>query len=123
MAGEVRSRVSHACLGYLLGRAGRHDASTRAPAFGTEVDDPVGSGDHVQVVLNDDDGVSVVHQPLKDVHQPVDVRRMQPRRWLVQHVERARLPQLGGQLQALALTAGQRGERLSQGEIAQPYLA
>ena len=41
-------------------RAGRDDAAAAIAAFGTEVDDPVGGLDHVEVVLDHDDRVAVV---------------------------------------------------------------
>ena len=44
-------------------------ATTRPPAvagFGAQVDHPVGRGDHVEVVLDDDDGVAQVGQAVED---------------------------------------------------------
>ena len=35
------------------------EASALAAAFGSEVDDVVGAGDNVEVVLDDDDGMSL----------------------------------------------------------------
>ena len=39
-----------------LGRAGGDHAAATGAAFGPEVDDPVGLGDDVEVVLDDDEG-------------------------------------------------------------------
>ena len=60
----------------------------RIPAFGTEVDHPVGALDHVHVVLDDDDGVAGIGQPCQDTNQPVHVGEVQSCRGLIQDVQR-----------------------------------
>ena len=45
--------------GNLRWRAGGQDASATIAALGAEVDNPVGGGDDVQIVFDDDDGVAV----------------------------------------------------------------
>src|SRR5687768_8057280 len=44
-----------------------HDLTSGAPCVRAEVDDPVGVFDHVQVVFDDYDRVSLAHQPLDDL--------------------------------------------------------
>ena len=66
-------------------------ATTQAAAgagLGAEVDDPVGRLDHVQVVLDHDDRVAQVHQPVEHVEQLVNVVEVQAGGRLVEEVER-----------------------------------
>ena len=51
--------------GDLLRRAGNDNFTTTGAAFRAEVDDPVGGLDDIQVVLDDDDGVAVIAQPVQ----------------------------------------------------------
>jgi hypothetical protein len=104
-----------------LGRAGGHHAPARVAAFGAQVDHPVGLGDHVQVVLDHHHAVAAVDQAVQHADQPFHVGHVQAHGGLVQHVQRVRrllaaarhvvahLAQLGHQLDALRLAAGQRG--------------
>ncbi len=57
-------------------------------AFRTQVDQPVGDLDDVQVMLDDQHRVAGIHQALKDLDQLVHVGGMQADRGLVQHVQR-----------------------------------
>src|SRR5689334_17124067 len=59
--------------GDLLGRAMGDHASAIFPAFRTEVDDPVCVTDHVEVVLDDDDGVAEIRKAVQHVEQFLDV--------------------------------------------------
>ena len=109
--------------GNLLGCPLGNQAATAVAALGAKVDNPVGVLDDVEVVLDDDDRVALVDQALEHSEQLVDVIEMKPRGRLVQHVDRApggSLLQLGGQLDALRLTAGERGRRLAEPDVAEP---
>jgi hypothetical protein len=94
-------------------RALRAHAESRAAAgaaFGAHVDHPVGGLDHVQVVLDDDDGVAGVAQLVQHLQQQLDVVEVQAGGGLVQDVERAAgvaLAQLQRQLHALRFAARQ----------------
>ncbi len=59
-------------------------------AFGAEVEHPVGLGDHVQVVLDDDHAVPAVHQPVQRADEFVHVGHVQAHGGLVQHVQGVR---------------------------------
>ncbi len=83
----------------------RDDASARVAAFGPEVDDPVGFGDHVEIVLDHDDGVARVDQPVQHADQLLDVGHVQADGRLVEHVERLAA--------ARASRPGARGDRAS----------
>ena len=58
-------------------------------AFRTEVNQPVGGFDHVQIVFDDDHSVAVVGQPLQHGQQQFDVVEMQAGGRFVEDVERA----------------------------------
>ena len=73
----------------LLGRALRDDAAAAFAAFGAEVNDPVGLLDHVEVVLDDQDGVAEIDEAIQDVEQFLHVVEVQARRGFVENVERA----------------------------------
>ena len=88
-----------------------------SPASGPEVDDPVAALDDVEVVLDDDDRVAQIDQPAEHVEQLGEVVEVQAGRRLVEQVERAAgvgPRQLGGQLDALGLAAGERRGRLAE---------
>ncbi len=91
----------------------------------TEVSVTAG-GDRVEVVLDQDDGVAGVDQPVQLAQQQGDVGRVQAGRRLVEQVERVAAPgplQLGRQLDALRLAAAELGRRLAEPQVAQPDVA
>jgi hypothetical protein len=63
-----------------------NDTPTGAAPTGAEVDDPVGLGDHVQVVLDEDDAVAGVHEAVQDADQAFDVGHVQAYGGLVEDV-------------------------------------
>ena len=64
-------------------------AKTSAASFRSEVDDPVGALHDVEVVLDDDDGVSRIDEPLQNGEQALDVFEVKACRGLVEDVQRA----------------------------------
>ena len=48
-------------------RTGGHHRAAARPALGAEVDDPVGLGDHVEVVLDHHDAVAGIDQPVTEL--------------------------------------------------------
>ena len=81
--------------------------------------------DHVQVVLDDDDRVALVHQQVEHVQQPARVFEVEPRRRLVQDVERpagAAAGQLPGQLHPLRLAAAEGRRRLPQLHVPEAHV-
>ena len=92
-------------------------------ALGPEVDDPVRGLDHVEVVLDHEHRVAVVDQPVEHLEQLLDVGEVEAGRRLVEEVERlpGRAPrELGRQLDALRLAAGERRRRLAEVDVAEP---
>src|SRR5262249_47216290 len=76
-------------LDHLLRRALDDNAAAGGTSLGTEIDDPVGRFDHVQVVLDNSDGVAQIDQAIEDIEQFVDVVEVQPGRRLIEDVQSA----------------------------------
>ena len=75
---------------------------------GADIDKPVGFGNQVHVVLDQQHGVAGVDEAAADVQNRAALGRVEARGGLVQHIGNAEEPgaQLGRQAQALQLTAG-----------------
>ena len=71
-----------------LGRSLGDHLPALVPSFRPQVDDPIGGLDHVQIVLDDDDGVAGIRQAVKDVEQALDIGEVQAGGGLIQDVER-----------------------------------
>lgn len=54
-----------------------HDPSAVVAGVGAKVDDPVGAGDDVQVVFDDDRGPAAVDDAVEDGDEVVDVGQVQ----------------------------------------------
>jgi hypothetical protein len=104
----------------LFGRALGYNAPSVFAAFGAEVDNPVGVADHVQIVLDDDNRIAEVGEPVQHVKQFLNVVEVEAGGWLVEQLKRlARLSlaQLARQLDALRFATGKRHSRLSKMDI------
>src|SRR5690606_9865658 len=91
-------------------------------AVRSEVDDPVGGLDDVDVVLDDDQRVAAVDQAVQDVEELARVLEVEAGGGLVEDVDRlagAAPAQLGGELHALRLPARQGGRRLADADVAE----
>ena len=60
------------------------DFSAAFAALGAEVDDPVGGGDQVEVVLYDQHRVAALDQALQHPDQAPHIRHVQSDRWLLE---------------------------------------
>jgi len=112
----------------VLGRARAQHAAAAVAAFGTEVDDPVGRADHVEVMLDHDQRMAACEQFAERLHQLGDVVEMQARGRFVEHekpfgdglLRAARTARLGrfgekaGELEPLRFAARQRRHRLTE---------
>ena len=105
-----------------LGRAFGDDMPAMDPGARPHIDDPVGGADRLLVVLDDDDGVAEVAQPLQGREQAPVVALVQADRRLVEHIEDPGQPgaDLRGQPDALALAAGERAGGARQGQVFEP---
>ena len=116
-------------------REGRGGSAELQPTAGlaalrTEVDHPVGGGDHVEVVLDDHERVSRFLQPGERREERRDVAEVQPGRRLVKEEQDVvgtagtgvAPGQMARELQPLRLAAGERRDRLTEGDVAEPHV-
>src|SRR6476660_2469597 len=99
LPGVTVARLRH----HLRGALDDHHPTSIA-SLGPQVDDPVGGLDHVEIVLDDDDGVALIHQTAEDSEELAYVLEVEPGGGLVEDVHRvARGPfgELTGQLHPL----------------------
>ncbi len=111
--------------GDLLRGAGRDDLAPAVATLGAEVYHVVGGADHVQVVLDDDDGVAGVHESVQDGEELLHVGEVQPRRRLVEDVDGVAggpLAELARELYPLGLTARERRGGLAEPDVAEAHV-
>jgi hypothetical protein len=80
----------------------------------------VGALDDVQVVFDDQDGVALVHEPLKRPEKDRDILGVEPDGRLVKEVEDPLFPfmdEVIGELDALEFAAGKGGRGLPQPQV------
>ena len=124
----------------LAGDEGRHEAggvsdglgergvdqhgAARHPGAGPDLEEPVGAGQEVGVVVDDEHGVAVRDEIPHDAQEAVHVGGVEADAGLVQDVEDAggAVAHGPGELDALALAGGQGGRGAVQGEVAQAEL-
>ena len=82
-ARKVRRGGTDLGQGDVSGGADGDHPSTRIATARTEVDDPVGGGDRVEVVLDEDDGVAGLDEQVQLSQQQGDVGRVEARRRFV----------------------------------------
>ena len=119
------NRKRFCMCGDVFGRAGSNDVAAVLARLRPKVDHPVGGLDNVQIVLDDHHRVAEVYQAVEHVEQLGQVVEVQPRRRLVQQIERA--PgvgprEFGGQLHALGLAPGEGRGRLSERHVVEPHV-
>ena len=71
------SGVRVLCLSDLLGSAYCHEFASSIARFWTEIDDPISALDHLQVVLDHHERISIIDQPLKQLQQHRHIIEMQ----------------------------------------------
>ena len=109
-----------------LRRALRDDLAPADTRLGAEIDDPVGALDHVNVVLDDDDGVAEIDEALQDFEQLPHIVEVQPRRRLVEQVQGlagAGAGEFRSEFNPLRLAAGHRRGRLAQRHVTEAHVA
>ena len=107
---------------HFFGRALGHDSAPLIAALRPQVDDPIRLFHHVQIVLDDNNGVAEVRQAVEHREELFHVVEVEPGGRLVQYIQRPpRLAaaQFAPQLDALGLTPGKGGGRLAQVDVAQ----
>ena len=114
---QILPRVRLLAHRHLFRRAFAYERAAARAALGTEVYYPVRGLDEVEIVLDDDDGVAALREPVEYADELRDVVGVEPRRRLIEHVyrlARIALRQLRRQLDALRLAARQRRRRLTE---------
>src|SRR2546425_1908785 len=109
----------------LLGRARGHDPPPLVPTLRSEVDDPVGGLDDVQVVLDDHHRVALVHEAVEHVQELLNIGEVQPSSRFVEDVEGSTsgpTRQFRGQFHTLSFTTGQGRGGLAQTDVIEPYI-
>ncbi len=76
-------------------------------------------GHHRLVVLDDDDRLAGVDESVEQAEELLDVGEVEAGGRLVEDVDAALLRQVGGELEPLALAAGQGRQRLAEAEVAE----
>ena len=67
----------------------RDHATARFATLRSEVDDPIGGVDHIEIMFDDQDASAILDQPLEGIQQFVDVVEMQSGGRLVEDEQRA----------------------------------
>src|SRR5690606_35583406 len=119
LAGEEAAEQRVGATGEVGGGALGDDAAAVGARTGSDLDDPRGLAQDLDVVVDEDHGVAVSKQVVHDAEQTLDVRGVQADRRLVEHVEdpgRA-VTDGAGELDALALAGGKRGAGAVQGDV------
>ena len=120
---QIHPRDRPLILRHRPGRSLEDDVAAHRAAAGAELDEPVAGLQHLDVVLDEKDGVARLHHRVEEVEDAFDVARVEAVGRLVHDEDLARIAQVGGQLDALQFAAGEGGERLVEVEIAQADLA
>ena len=93
------------------------------PPLRPEIDDPIRGLDHIEVVLDHEDGVPAIDQGVQDLEEHAHVLEVQAGRRFVQDVEGAAgvpLGEFGRELHALRLATGEGGRALAEVDVAEP---
>ena len=104
---------------------GIHHAAAVLAGAEAHVDEVIGHGNHVGVVLDDDHGVALIAQLPQDGDQPLVVARVQADRRLVEHVQRAdqRRAERRREVDALRFAARQRRRQAIERQVIEADVA
>ena len=103
-----------------------HNATTPCSAFGTDVDDPVGRLDHIEIMLDHNHGITRFHKALQDLNQLLDVGKVQACCGFVQQIQSSpgrTFPQFSREFHALSFPAGKSWRRLTELHVLQTNIA
>jgi hypothetical protein len=98
------------------------EASSGGATGGAEFDDPVGRGDDIEVMFDDDDGGAFLDELIQDIEEASDIEGVEACCGFIEDEEGARggrSGQLRRELDALSFTPGEGERGASEGEIAQ----
>ncbi len=110
-----------------LGRTGGHQPPAAATAVGSDIDNPVGVRNHVEVVLDYNDAVPFAEQASQGGKQACDILRVKAGSRFIEEKEhgtvtfrRGGLGQVRGKFQALCFATGEGWYGLTKGKILEP---
>ncbi len=110
-------------FGNLFGGASSDDLSAVDSCCGAEIDEVIGALDDVEVVFNDEEGVSAVDEALEDDEQAFDVSEVEPRGRFVEDEESTLVVLLSAEelaeFEALGFAAGEGVEGLAESQVAE----
>jgi hypothetical protein len=118
LAGQRRSRRHQVGRG-----AFEHDPSAVVARARPKIDDPVGVRHHRLVMLDHDDRLAGVDQPVQEAEHLLEVGQVQPGGGLVEHVHAAGFTHVRRELESLSLAARQCGERLAEAQVTEPHVS
>ena len=101
------------------------DFPTVITTFRTQIDKMIRPFDHIEIVLNDQDGTAPLHKPLQHFQKTANIIEVETGCRLIQYIERFSgipLGKIGGQFDPLRLPTGKGCCRLSQTDISQPHV-
>src|SRR5690606_20833688 len=84
---QVFSCIAVLVLGHLFGCPFCHYATACLSAFRSKVHNPVSRRNDIQIVLNNDDGVAKVDQPLQNAQQLADICKMEARGGFIKNID------------------------------------
>ena len=93
-----------------------HYLSSFSSAFRAEVNEPISSPDHIEVMLNHDDGIAFVNEFLKHIEEDADIIKMESSSGLIEDIDGlagAWSGELRRELNSLRLTARKGGTALT----------
>ena len=121
LAVEISRGKRFAALRKLAARAGEEQFPAMFARAGAQIDDVIGGGNRVGIMLDDKNRVPEVAQALQDFDQAMRVARMEADRRFVENIERANQMRAEGsrELDALRLAAGKCGSKAVQRQVVQ----
>jgi hypothetical protein len=75
--------VTFRARGHLLGGAFRDDFPALIARIRPQINNPIRRFYHVEIMLNDDDRMARIHEPLKNLQQDANILEMKPCGWLI----------------------------------------
>ena len=98
------------------------DLTAVGSAAGSKVDDPIGGGDHIEVVFDDQHAVACVAELEEGLDEKLDIAEVESGGGFIEEVERVSggcFGEFEGEFEALRFAAGERVGRLTKGQIAE----
>ncbi len=99
-----------------------HDEAPLFARFGAEVDDVIGIFDHIEVVFDEDDGISFIDEFVEDGKERGDIVRVEACCGFIEEVDGfpcGAFGQFSGEFDPLCFAAGEGGHLLADFEVSQ----